>query len=72
LARNGSQERNRKAGSQESRKRPVKVTFANYRKRGRHFAIVRSYLKAAKLRHGLLMNFADSTLHVKRVISQHH
>jgi GxxExxY protein len=38
--------------------------------RKRHFAVVRSYLKAAKLRHGLLMNFADATLQVKRVISQ--
>jgi GxxExxY protein len=32
-----------------------------------HFAIVRSYLKATGLDHGLLMNFAAPTLEVKRV-----
>lgn len=34
-----------------------------------HYAIVRSYLSALKLRHDLLMNFARITLEVKRVIS---
>jgi GxxExxY protein len=33
-----------------------------------HFAIVRSYLKATGKEHGLLMNFAKTTLEVKRVI----
>jgi len=33
-----------------------------------HFAIVRSYLKAAGRRHGLLLNFQKPTLEVKRVI----
>lgn len=33
-----------------------------------HFAIVRSYLKAAGLEHGLLLNFATMPLMVKRVI----
>ncbi len=33
-----------------------------------HFAIVRSYLKAARLEHGLLLNFASMPLTVKRVI----
>ena len=33
-----------------------------------HFAVVRSYLRAAGLEHGLLMNFAAPTLQVKRVI----
>lgn len=33
-----------------------------------HFAIVRSYLKAVNLQHGLLLNFASTTLTVKRVI----
>lgn len=32
-----------------------------------HFAVVRSYLKAADLDHGLLMNFATTTLSVKRI-----
>lgn len=32
-----------------------------------HFAIVRSYLHAARVDHGLIMNFAGSTLQVKRV-----
>ena len=35
-----------------------------------HFAIVRSYLKAASLEHGLLLNFATMPLTVKRVICQ--
>jgi GxxExxY protein len=33
-----------------------------------HFAIVRSYLKASNKKHGLLLNFAKTTLEVKRVI----
>jgi len=33
-----------------------------------HFAQVRSYLKALRLRHGLLFNFASTPLTVKRVI----
>jgi GxxExxY protein len=33
-----------------------------------HFAIVRSYLKACGLTHGLLLNFATMPLTVKRVI----
>ena len=37
---------------------------------GIHFAIVRSYLKAAKLEHGLLLNFATMPLTIKRVIHQ--
>jgi GxxExxY protein len=35
-----------------------------------YFAIVRSYLKAAGLEHGLLLNFATMPLTVKRVIYQ--
>jgi GxxExxY protein len=35
-----------------------------------HFATVRSYLKAAKLEHGLLLNFATIPLTIKRVIYQ--
>ena len=35
-----------------------------------HFAIVRSYLKASGLEHGLLLNFATMPLTVKRVIYQ--
>lgn len=35
-----------------------------------HFAIVRSYLKAVGLEHGLLLNFATMPLMVKRVIFQ--
>ena len=34
-----------------------------------HFAIVRSYLKATHLNHGLLFNFAAPKLEIKRVIS---
>ncbi len=37
-----------------------------------HFAIVRSYLKAVALEHGLLLNFATMPLTVKRVICQPH
>jgi GxxExxY protein len=33
-----------------------------------HFAIVRSYLKALGLEHGLLLNFATMPLTIKRVI----
>jgi GxxExxY protein len=33
-----------------------------------HFAQVRSYLKAAELKHGLLFNFATMPLTIKRVI----
>ena len=33
-----------------------------------HFAQVRSYLKAAGLNHGLLLNFATAKLNIKRVI----
>ena len=35
-----------------------------------HFAVVKSYLKAAKLKHGLLLNFAEPKLLIKRVISR--
>jgi GxxExxY protein len=35
-----------------------------------HFAIVRSYLKAAGLEHALLLNFAKIPLTIKRVIYQ--
>lgn len=33
-----------------------------------HFAQVRSYLRASKIKHGLLINFATQSLTVKRVI----
>ena len=33
-----------------------------------HFAIVRSYLRAAGAKHGLLLNFAKVTLEVRRVM----
>jgi GxxExxY protein len=33
-----------------------------------HFAIVRSYLKACGLKHGLLLNFSTMPLTIKRVI----
>ena len=33
-----------------------------------HFAIVKSYLKASGKRHGLLLNFAKTTLEAKRVL----
>jgi len=35
-----------------------------------HFSIVRSYLAALGLHHGLLLNFAQPTLQVKRVIRE--
>ena len=35
-----------------------------------HFAVVKSYLKAAGKTHGLLLNFASTTLQVKRVMHQ--
>ncbi len=34
-----------------------------------HFAIVRSYLRAAGRRHALILNFAKITLEIKRVIA---
>ena len=37
-----------------------------------HFAIVRSYLRALGLQHGLLVNFAGVTLQAKRVIAPQH
>ena len=33
-----------------------------------HFAIVRSYLKATRQKHGLILNFSKPTLEIKRVI----
>ena len=35
----------------------------------RHFVVVRSYLRAAGLEHGLLLNFAKLTLEIKRVVA---
>ncbi|MCU0606902.1 MAG: GxxExxY protein [Candidatus Edwardsbacteria bacterium] len=35
-----------------------------------HFAVVRSYLKALNLKHGLLLNFSKKTLEVRRVIHE--
>lgn len=35
-----------------------------------HFAIVRSYIKAFRKEHGLLLNFARVTLEIKRVIGK--
>ena len=35
-----------------------------------HFAIVKSQLRAVKLKHGLLLNFAKVTLEAKRVICE--
>jgi GxxExxY protein len=32
-----------------------------------HFAVVRSYLNALGLDHGLILNFAKTTLEIKRV-----
>lgn len=37
-----------------------------------HFAIVRSYLKATNLQHGLLLNFATMPLTMKRVVRESH
>ena len=37
-----------------------------------HCAVVRSYLRAASLEHGLLLNFAAKTLQVRRVIAYRH
>ena len=37
-----------------------------------HFAIVRSYLRALGLQHGLLINFSGGTLQAKRVIAPPH
>jgi GxxExxY protein len=33
-----------------------------------HFAVARSYLKATGKRHGLILNFAKTTLEIRRVI----
>ena len=35
-----------------------------------HFAIVRSYLKSIKQKHGLILNFNKRTLEIKRVINE--
>src|SRR5262245_30579084 len=35
-----------------------------------HFATTRSYLNAANLKHGLILNFAEVTLEIKRVIGR--
>jgi len=35
-----------------------------------HFSIVRSYLRAAGHEHGLLLNFAKTTLEIKRVMTR--
>ena len=35
-----------------------------------HFAVVKSYLRAARKKHGLILNFAKPTLQVKRVIAE--
>jgi GxxExxY protein len=35
-----------------------------------HFTVVRSYLQAARLEHALILNFAKSTLEIKRVSSR--
>lgn len=34
-----------------------------------HFAIVKSYLRAADRKHGLLLNFATTTLQIRRVMA---
>ncbi|MBI1993138.1 MAG: GxxExxY protein [Deltaproteobacteria bacterium] len=34
-----------------------------------HFRVLKSYLKAAHRKHGLLLNFAATTLQIKRVIA---
>jgi hypothetical protein len=36
-----------------------------------HFVVVRSYLRAVGRQHGLLLNFAKSTLEAKRVLMRH-
>ena len=35
-----------------------------------HFAVVRSYLRAVGRQHGLILNFAKTTIEVKRVLAQ--
>jgi GxxExxY protein len=35
-----------------------------------HFAVVRSYLQALHLKHGLLLNFGKTVLDIKRVIAK--
>lgn len=35
-----------------------------------HFAVVKSYLRAKRLQHGLILNFAKVTLEVKRVMAE--
>ena len=35
-----------------------------------HFAVVKSYLRAKGLKHGLLLNFAKVTLEVRRVMAE--
>lgn len=35
-----------------------------------HFAIVKSYLRATNMHHGLLLNFSRTTLQIKRVIAE--
>lgn len=37
-----------------------------------HFAVVRSYLRALRLQHGLLINFSGGTIQAKRVIAPRH
>ncbi len=36
-----------------------------------HFAVVRSYPRAVGRRHGLILNFAKSTLEAKRAVASH-
>ena len=36
-----------------------------------HFAVVRSYLSALKLDHGIILNFAKTKVEMKRVIRGH-
>jgi GxxExxY protein len=36
-----------------------------------HYCVVRSYLKAMRQRHGLLLNFAAPTLEIKRIYNNH-
>ncbi len=35
-----------------------------------HFAVVKSYLRAKRLGHGLILNFAKVTLEIKRVMAE--